>query len=74
MATLAVHLMQHLGTEREATECRAAHLKEHLNWTPLRIQNIVSAAVRRGLIRRADPILVLTPKGRIFAQEYMGLS
>ena len=72
MATLAVHLMQHMGTERQDVECREDHLEEHLNWTPLRSKHIVSSAVRTGLVQRTGKLLALTPKGKIFAQEYMG--
>jgi manganese/zinc/iron transport system permease protein len=69
---LAVHLLQHEGTESEAEESRVAGLHEHLHWPAARTAVVVSRAERHGLVERADNLLRLTDAGRRRARDVLG--
>ena len=64
---LAIHLMQHEGTEVAEEESRIEHLHEHLRWEPDFAARVVRSAVRAELIRRRNGTLALTDRGRAAA-------
>ncbi len=66
---LAIHLRHHEGLPEAARENRAAHLEEHLGWTPDFAARVVRFAERDGLIRQREELLVLTDAGRALASE-----
>lgn len=68
-ALLAVHLHHHEGLPEAAQECRIEHLHEHLRWQPAFAARVVRQAERRGLVRRDDGHLALTPLGRELARD-----
>lgn len=69
---LAVHLLQHEGTEAEAEESRVAGLHEHLHWPATRAAAVVSRAEGNGLIVRVGDHLRLTDAGRTRARDVLG--
>ncbi len=66
---LALHLLNHEGTDAATDECNPAHLSEHLRWQPGFVSAVVERAEQSGLISRSGPILALTDQGRRLAQE-----
>jgi manganese/zinc/iron transport system permease protein len=67
-AMIAVHLLQHEGTEDEARECRISHLSEHLSWPEEEALRVTRTAARRGLLDELpDGVLRLTDDGRKLA-------
>ena len=66
---LAIHLLQHEGTPEAARETRAAHLEEHLGWTPDFAQRVVRRSARHGTVERRNGHLALTDEGRRLAQQ-----
>lgn len=69
---LAVHLLQHEGTESETEESRVAGLHEHLHWSAARTAVVMSRAERHGLVERAHEMLRLTDAGRHRARDVLG--
>jgi manganese/zinc/iron transport system permease protein len=53
-AMLAVHLLHHEATAQAVVECQAAHLSEHLNWSPAFTERVVRRAEQRGLLGAAE--------------------
>ena len=49
---LAIHILNHEGTDRAIEENRVDGLEEHLRWQPSFTERIVSLAKRQGLRRR----------------------
>lgn len=68
---LAIHLLNHEGTEREADECRVDHLWEHLRWQPEFAERVIRYAEDHGVVRRQRGILNLTEEGRSIAENAM---
>jgi manganese/zinc/iron transport system permease protein len=66
---LTIHLAHHEGTEEEATENRVDHLEDHLTWDAAFAGRIVRFSTQKGLIRRSNDFLTLTPAGRRLAHE-----
>jgi manganese/zinc/iron transport system permease protein len=67
-AMIAVHLLQHEGTEDEARECRISHLSEHLRWPEEEALRVTRTAALRGLLDELpDGVLRLTDDGRKLA-------
>ena len=69
---LAVHLLQHEGTEAEADEAGCGNLHRHLGWPPAQAAAVVARAERHGLVARVGELLKLTPTGRARAREVLG--
>ncbi|MFO0806935.1 MAG: metal ABC transporter permease [Gemmataceae bacterium] len=69
---LAVHLLQHEGTESESEESRIASLHEHLHWPARRANTVAARAERHGLVARAGELLRLTDAGRMRARDVLG--
>jgi manganese/zinc/iron transport system permease protein len=65
---LAIHLFNHEGGPEAAEECRVEHLDEHLRWRPEFAREVVTRAVRRGIVREQAGALALTDRGRGVAQ------
>jgi manganese/zinc/iron transport system permease protein len=61
---LAIHLLNHENTPEMAAERRVDHLHYHLRWEPNFASTVVDRAERRGLVRRSNGDLELTPAGR----------
>lgn len=70
-AALAIHLLNHEGTEAALEENRIGHLSHHLRWQPSFASEVVQRAQRGGLILRDNGHLVLTNEGRHLAQEML---
>jgi manganese/zinc/iron transport system permease protein len=70
--TLAIHLLQHEGTDVEADEARLDGLHRHLSWSPEQVAAVVGRAERSGLVVRAGELLKLTGAGRARAREVLG--
>ncbi len=68
---LAIHLLNHEGTDREQDECRVDHLWEHLRWQPEFAEQVIRYAEGHGTVRRQRGILNLTEEGRSIAREAM---
>lgn len=68
---LAIHLLQHEGTDAEADEAHAGHVHEHLSWTVARTATVVRRAERNGLVRREGELLKLTQIGRDRARSVL---
>lgn len=68
---LAVHLYNHEGLPEAMRENTVAHLHERLKWDPPFAERAVSAAMRRGLVVRAQSRLFLTEEGRRAARDAM---
>ena len=66
---LAIHLVHHEGSPREAVESRVAHLGEHLRWDDHFAETVVRTAERRGIVTRSGDALVITERGREVARE-----
>jgi manganese/zinc/iron transport system permease protein len=69
---LAIHLLNHEGTEAAVEESREEHLHTHLGWDPAFAAGVVRRAEVRGILRRAGKRLELTPDGRSEARERVG--
>ncbi|MBC8077562.1 MAG: metal ABC transporter permease [Chloroflexales bacterium] len=67
--TLAVHLLTHEHTAREAWESAMAHLSAELRWTPEFAQRVVAQAQHAGLVTRDAERLRLTPEGHGRARQ-----
>ena len=68
-AMLAIHLLNHEGSEKALVENRENHLREHLRWEPGFARQVVRQSIERDLIVRVDDQLSLTEQGRSFAEE-----
>jgi manganese/zinc/iron transport system permease protein len=68
---LAIHLLQHEGTEAEPDEARFDGLHRHLSWSPEQVAAVVRRAGRNGLVTRAGELLKLTDAGRARAREVL---
>jgi manganese/zinc/iron transport system permease protein len=66
---LALHLLNHQGTEEAAEECSPAHLVRHLHWRPAFADAVLRRAEQTGLVRRQNGLLALTERGQALAQE-----
>ena len=65
---LAIHLVHHEGSPDEAEESRVDHLHgKHVGWTPEFTRDVVSGALRRGLVAKSGNRLTLTDLGRATA-------
>ena len=71
-AMLAVHLLHHEATAQAVVECQAAHLSEHLNWSPAFTERVVRRAEQRGLLAQQNGVLTLTDQGRRFVATILG--
>lgn len=65
---LAIHLLQHEGTDAEADEARVDGLHRHLSWAAERVRRVVQRAERKGLVGRQGELLKLTETGRARAR------
>ena len=68
---LAIHLLNHEGTDAEEDECRVDHLWEHLRWQPDFAEQVIRYAEGHGVVRRQRGILNLTDEGRAIAEKAM---
>lgn len=73
-AALAIHLLNHEGTEEAAEENRFEHLSHHLRWQEAFATEVVQRAQRSGLVDRSNGHLALTDAGRSLAQEMLMLT
>ena len=71
---LAIHLLQHEGTEAEDDEARLDGLHAHLHWKPVEVVDVVSRAERNGLVQREGALLKLTEDGRRQARDVLGFA
>lgn len=71
---LVIHLFNHEGLPEEEVESRAAHLHEHLHWSPERVREVVDRARAGGLVVEANGLLDLTDAGRARAAEGIALT
>ncbi len=69
---LLIHLASHEGTVREEWESRAAHLQEHLGWTPDFSAEVVRRTEAYGFIAREGERLRLTDRGHVQARVVLG--
>ncbi len=69
LETLCVHLWQHQGLPEAQTECRVAHLSEHLRFSDSEAQALLRLGVRRGLVTVRGDSLELTPAGEAWVME-----
>lgn len=67
---LAVHLLHHLGTDRELEECRVSNLANHLRWSDAAVRKAVSRATDQRLASIRDGVLHLTDQGREYAEGH----
>jgi manganese/zinc/iron transport system permease protein len=65
---LVVHLVHHVGTDREEDENRRSTLSDHLQWRESAVRRAVRAAEERRLVGRAGDQLRLTAAGRTLAE------
>lgn len=70
---LAIHLLQHEGTDAEADEARLDGLHRHLSWSPEQVAAVVRRAERNGLVTRAGELLKLTDAGHARAREVLNV-
>jgi manganese/zinc/iron transport system permease protein len=68
---LAIHLLQHEGTDAEADEARLDGLHRHLSWGAERVAAVVRRAERNGLVTRSGELLKLTDSGRTRARDVL---
>jgi manganese/zinc/iron transport system permease protein len=69
---LTIHLLHHEGGPGAEIENSAAHLQDHLRWSPDFARRVMRRAEREGLVlRTADGHLRLTPLGREAARHRM---
>lgn len=66
---LAIHLLNHEGTQDAWDESRMEHLLEHFHWEPPFAEEVVRRAQRLGLVKRDNNLLGLTERGRQLAHE-----
>jgi manganese/zinc/iron transport system permease protein len=71
---LAIHLLNHEGTEEAGEESHRDHLGEHLRWTPDFAREVMRRADRLGMIVDEDAVqLRLTTRGRELARQTLGV-
>jgi len=69
---LLVHLYQHEGQPGSQEERRVAALASHLRWRPREINRLLQHSLDHNLLTRGPgDTLLLTPKGRVLAQEVL---
>ena len=69
---LTIHLLHHEGRPGAEVENTAAHLHDHLQWSPDFARRVVRRAEREGLVTRTvEGRLELTPLGREAARHRM---
>jgi manganese/zinc/iron transport system permease protein len=66
---LALHLLNHEGTPEADEECSPAHVVDHLRWPQPFADAVLRRAESGGLVERRGPLLALTERGRLLAQE-----
>jgi manganese/zinc/iron transport system permease protein len=69
VAMLTIHLSVHEGLPEAATECRADHLTDHLNWSQEFADRVLAIAVKDQQIVRDANLLKLTDHGRQQAEQ-----
>lgn len=68
---LAVHLLNHEGTEGMEAECCEDHLTDHINWTPAVARATVEKSLANGMVVRRNKLLRLTEEGRAKARAIL---
>jgi manganese/zinc/iron transport system permease protein len=69
---LLVHLYQHEGQPGSQEERRVSALASHLRWRPREIDRLLQHSLEHNLVTRGpSDTLLLTPKGRLLAQEVL---
>lgn len=68
---LVVHLYNHESSSARAVENVTSALREHLRWNEVKTREVLMRSLDERLIERDGERLMLTPKGRIVAQEIM---
>ena len=66
---LAIHLLNHEGTEAEAVESQIEHLEENLRWKENFARRVVNYSVSNGFLLVNNGRLILTSRGREYAKE-----
>ena len=66
---LAIHLLNHEGTEDEERESQIEHLEENLRWKESFAKRVVRYSANNGLLLIDGGRLALTNKGREYAKE-----
>ncbi|HAY37382.1 MAG: metal ABC transporter permease [Bacteroidetes Order II. Incertae sedis bacterium] len=66
---LTIHLLNHEGLPEASTECRIDHLEDHLRWEHVFAQRAVRSAMQKEYVVLEHDVLLLTSKGRLFAQQ-----
>ncbi|MFL5331555.1 MAG: metal ABC transporter permease [Gemmataceae bacterium] len=70
---LVVHLVHHEKTHAVGDENRADRLTHHLKWPAARVNRVLDASLRLGLVRRDGPLVALTDRGRAQARELLSV-
>lgn len=69
---LLVHLYHHEGQPGSQEERRISALANHLRWRPREISRLLQHSLKHSLVTRGPhDTLLLTPKGRVLAQEVL---
>ncbi|MEM7009625.1 MAG: metal ABC transporter permease, partial [Thermodesulfobacteriota bacterium] len=66
---LAIHLLNHEGTQDEENESQIEHLEQHLKWKQSFARRVVNYSVNNGFLIIDNGRLVLTNTGREYAKE-----
>ena len=66
---LAIHLLNHEGTEDEENESQIDHLEENLRWKESFAKGVVKYALNKGFVIVNEDRLLLTNRGREYAKE-----
>lgn len=66
---LAIHLLNHEGTDDEEHESQIEHLEENLKWKQSFAKRVVNHSTENGLILVNGNRLILTNRGRDYAKE-----
>lgn len=70
---LVVHLAHHEKTHAVGDENREDRLTHHLKWPAARVNRVLDASLRLGLVQREGPLIALTDRGRIQARELLNV-
>ncbi|MFW6365916.1 MAG: metal ABC transporter permease, partial [Spirochaetota bacterium] len=70
---LAVHLLHHEKSESAHTECREDHLTGHINWSDQFAGTVIRKATANSIIYCSEGRMMLTEKGRTWANEVMSV-
>ncbi|MFP4470335.1 MAG: metal ABC transporter permease [Bacteroidales bacterium] len=64
--TLLMHVVNHMGTEKEQTESHISHLRDHFGWNKQFVDAVVKRSVKQGIIKLDGQLIIVTNKGERF--------